>query len=268
MSEPLRLAISPCPNDTFIFDAIVHHKIDTEGLEFSVVLEDIDRLNRIAFQHKADIVKVSYHAFLYIQDRYSLLRAGSALGSGNGPLLVAKKNYSLEAVEKMRIAVPGRYTTAHLLFRIAFPGARRCDVMLFSEIEEAVANNRIDAGVIIHENRFTYASKGLVKLIDLGEFWENLTGAPIPLGGIVASRSLGPEMIARIDRVIRRSVQFAMDHPEEPMTFIRKHAQAMDPEVMKQHIGLYVNEFTLDIGMKGEKALATLRDFHREHGMQ
>jgi len=254
----LSLAFSPCPNDTFIFDAMVHHKIDTEGLEFEVRLEDVETLNNQAMRGMMQVSKVSYHAFLYLGNTYVLLDSGSALGKGNGPLLIARADFPPEQMNGLTIAVPGEYTTAHMLLRFAFPGLKLKRFMIFSAIEQAILDGTVDAGVIIHENRFTYQKKGLIKIADLGELWEAQTHLPIPLGGIVAKRSLGYEVIARLNRVMYKSVRFAMEHPQDAMDYVRANAQEMEEEVMEKHIRLYVNDYTLNLGEDGKKAVQKL----------
>ena len=251
----LSLGFSPCPNDTFIFDAMIHGKIDTEGLTFEVLLEDVEALNRMALAGQLDITKLSYHAFAYARDRYTLLDAGSALGENCGPLLIARHNWPPDQVKDLKIAIPGRYTTAFFLFRLAFPEATQIQSMLFSEIENAVLDGVVDAGVIIHENRFTYAAKGLQKIIDLGEFWESSTRMPIPLGGIAVKKSLDSALQHKINRVMQRSVQYAFDHPEASHQFVCSHAQELSPEVQQQHIDLYVNHYTLDLKERGKAAI-------------
>ncbi|MCX6252049.1 MAG: 1,4-dihydroxy-6-naphthoate synthase [Bacteroidetes bacterium] len=254
----LSLCFSPCPNDTAIFDAMVHAKIDTSGFKFEVRLEDVETLNRLAMEGVPDICKVSFHAFLYLRERYELLTSGSALGFGNGPLVISKKKYSMEDLENLTVAIPGEYTTAHLLLKIASPGVKKKKVMVFSEIEDAILRGEVDAGVIIHENRFTYEKKGLYKITDLGDLWEKLTGLPVPLGCIVIKKSLGPKIIKKINRVMHESVGFAMEYPDDVMEYVKQHAQEMDEEVMKKHIRLYVNSFTLDLGIIGRKAINAL----------
>jgi len=260
------LGFSPCPNDTFIFDALVHGKIDAEGLRFDWFMEDVESLNRRAMKGDGDVLKVSYHAWLYLQDNYVLLDSGSALGTGNGPLLIAMKSYSPEELAGMTIAIPGEYTTAHLLLKLALPGARLKKILLFSRIEEAILNGEVDAGVIIHENRFTYQDKGLVKIMDLGEWWEVRTSQPLPLGGIVAKKSLGFETIHGLNRVMRRSVEQALKDPSGAMPFVRCNAQEMNDEVMMKHIRLYVNEYTVDLGIKGKEAIRTLVEKFEQRG--
>jgi 1,4-dihydroxy-6-naphthoate synthase len=259
----ISLAFSPCPNDTFIFYAMTHGKVDTEDISFGYHMADVETLNHLALRGEAEMIKVSYHAWLYLINNYALLDAGSALGFGNGPLLISKKEYKPEDVPGLTIAIPGQYTTAHLLLRFAFPDAGKKRITVFSEIEEALLKGVADAGVIIHENRFTYASKGLRKITDLGEYWEKQTGAPIPLGGIVAKKSLGYETINKLNRTMKRSVIWAMEHPDETMDFVRENAREMDEEVMRKHIGLYVTEFTIDLGEKGKEAVRKLSEMIR-----
>ncbi|TSA25129.1 MAG: 1,4-dihydroxy-6-naphthoate synthase [Bacteroidetes bacterium] len=265
------LAFSPCPNDTFIFYGLVHDRVDLERLQFDYRMADVEELNRWALEERTDLIKVSFHAWLSLRERYRLLTSGCAMGFGNGPLVVARyripdtgyRCFAPLAVTMMpdyRIALPGEHTTAHLLFSMAFPEARNKVFMRFSEIEDAVLSGEVDAGVLIHENRFTYEAKGLEKILDLGEYWESMTAGPIPLGGIVARESLGEEVLGKLNRIMKRSVQFAMDHPAETMGFVREHAQELDEEVMKKHIALYVNRFTLDPGEEGRRAIQTLID--------
>jgi 1,4-dihydroxy-6-naphthoate synthase len=252
------LGFSPCPNDCFIFDALVHKKIDTQGLDFSVVMEDVEALNNRAFRQDLDITKLSYHAFLYLTDHYALLNSGSALGFNCGPLLVKDAQTKIADINAASIAIPGKYTTANFLLSLAFPNAKNKKETLFSDIEGAVLSHQVDAGLLIHENRFTYQQKGLEKIIDLGEFWESLIHAPIPLGGIVVKRSIDPQLQRTIDALIRRSVEFAFANPESCMDYVKAHAQEMDEEVMKKHIALYVNDFSIDLGETGRGAVELL----------
>jgi len=256
----LSLGFSPCPNDCFMFDAIVHRRIDTEGLEFSVHLADVEALNRAAFAGEADVSKLSYHAFAYCAADYALLDAGSALGRNCGPLLVSKRAIAPDEVAAgtLRIAIPGKFTTANFLLGLAFPDALDRTELVFSAIETAVLNGDFDAGLIIHENRFTYEAKGLKKIIDLGEFWESETGAPIPLGGIVVRRALPDDVKQRVNRVLRRSVEYAFAHRDASLPYVREHAQEMSEEVMYRHIDLYVNEYSIDLGVEGKRAVELL----------
>lgn len=261
----LSLGFSPCPNDTFIFYAMIHQKVDTEGLEFEVTYQDVAALNQQAFNAKLDITKLSYHAFAYCIDDYVLLNSGSALGNNCGPLLIAKKHHTEQTLNASTIAIPGKYTTANFLFSLAYPDVQQKKVFLFSEIETAVLNEEVSAGVIIHENRFTYQEKGLVKIRDLGEYWEETYQMPIPLGGIVVKRSLPDDVQEKVNRIMRRSVEYAFANPEETMPYVSQYAQEMNPVVMKQHIDLYVNDFTIDLGKRGRAAIQTLFDVAEQH---
>jgi 1,4-dihydroxy-6-naphthoate synthase len=256
----LSLGFSPCPNDCFMFDAIVNRRIDLEGLEFSVRLADVEALNEAAFAGEADVTKLSYHAYAYCTGDYVLLDAGSALGRNCGPLLISKRAIAPEEVASwdLRIAIPGRFTTANFLLGMAFPKARDKTPLLFSDIESALLDERFDAGLIIHENRFTYADKGLEKIIDLGEYWEGETGAPIPLGGIVIKRALPDEVKQRVNRVLRRSVEYAFAHRTASLNYVRAHAQEMNEDVIYRHIDLYVNEYSVDLGTEGRRAVELL----------
>ncbi len=254
----LKLAFSPCPNDTFLFDALVHGRIGQEGLLFEPLLEDVETLNRWAFEGRCDVTKLSYHAAAHLTDSYQLLRSGSALGRGCGPLLIARSPLDLSKAREWKIGIPGRHTTAAFLLRLAFPGAQDLREMVFHEIEQAVLSGAVDAGVIIHENRFTYDQKGLTKLLDLGAWWEETTGWAIPLGGIAVRRSLPEETKSAIASYVRNSVAHAFAHPEDSRAYVCAHAQEMDETVMQQHIELYVNEFSLDLGETGEAAVRGL----------
>jgi 5,8-dihydroxy-2-naphthoate synthase len=256
----LSLGFSPCPNDCFMFDAIVNRRIDLEGLQFSVRMADVEALNTSAFAGEADVTKLSYHAYACCTRDYVLLDAGSALGSNCGPLLISRRPISPEEVARggLRIAIPGKYTTANFLLGLAFPAARDKTAVIFSAIEGALLKDQYDAGLIIHENRFTYGAKGLSKIVDLGEFWEGLTGAPIPLGGIVVRRTLPDEIKQAVNRVMRRSVEYAFAHRAASLPFVREHAQEMSEDVMYSHIDLYVNEYSVDLGEEGRRAIETL----------
>ena len=251
----LTIGFSPCPNDTFIFDAMVHGKVDTEGLTFKYRLEDVETLNRLARQGELEVSKISYGALPLVLHNYQVLNAGGALGKGVGPLLVSKKPMTEDEINEASIVLPGQHTTAHLLFTLAYPNAKKKTFIPFDKIEDAVLNGVAECGVIIHENRFTYAAKGLVKLADLGEVWEQRTGQPIPLGGIIIHRSLGKELANKVDRVIKRSLEYAFKHYPELAPFVREHAQEMEESVMRQHIDLYVNEHSLDLGAGGKAAV-------------
>ncbi len=255
----LTLGISPCPNDTFIFDALIHHKIDTEGLDFDIFFEDVETLNQKAFRNELDISKLSFYAYMHLLQNYVLLHSGSALGFGVGPLLISNEEFSvsdLEGQADLLVGIPGKYTTANFLLDVAFPQLQNKQEMVFSSIEDALLNNEIDLGLIIHENRFTYQSRGLKKIIDLGEYWEKSKACPIPLGGIVMKRSFPDDIQQKVNRVIRRSVEFAFEHPTSGLAFIRSHAQEMDDEVIFQHINLYVNQYSIDLGEQGRQAVS------------
>ncbi len=261
----LTLGFSTCPNDTFIFDAMIHNKIDTEGLEFDVVLGDVEELNRVAFEASIDITKLSYHAYAHIAKNYKLLTSGSALGRGNGPLLISRHIIYPDEVSDIIVAIPGKNTTANLLFSIFYPEIKEKKEYLFSDIEEAILSGEVDAGVIIHENRFTYQKKGLKKISDLGERWEKKTNSPIPLGGIVINRRIDNDIQAKVNRVLKRSIQFAFDNPNSSYNFVKQYAQEMEDEVMRKHIDLYVNNFTLDLGDEGKRAIQTLYEEARKN---
>lgn len=265
----LTLGFSPCPNDCFMFDAMVHRRIDLEGLDFDVRMADIEALNSAAFAGDVDITKLSFHAYAYCADDYVLLDAGSALGRNCGPLLISQRPISPEEVAAgdLRIAIPGKYTTANFLLSLAFPHASDKSECLFSDIEWGVLDGRFDAGLIIHENRFTYADRGLKKIIDLGEFWESETGAAIPLGGIVISRRLPADVRQRVNRVMRRSVEYAFANRDASLPFVRANAQAMSDEVMYKHIDLYVNEYSVDLGVDGRRAVEVLFERARNSGV-
>ncbi len=256
----LTLGYSPCPNDTFIFYPLVHGLIDLPGLSFKERLEDVETLNRLALEGKLDITKISYHLLGFIREDYCLLRSGGALGRGCGPLVVSRKLETMGDLKGKRIAVPGRYTTACLLLRLFDSGLDNIIFLPFHEIMGAVAAGEVDAGVIIHESRFTYPDYGLKKLLDLGDWWEGQTGHPIPLGGIVAKRSLGEDTIALLERMLRKSVEYAFAHSAAANAYIRAHSQEMSEEVCAAHIKLYVNNFSIDFGKEGEAAVTNLLD--------
>ncbi|HEY0030433.1 MAG TPA: 1,4-dihydroxy-6-naphthoate synthase [Bacteroidia bacterium] len=267
-AERLTLGFSPCPNDCFIFDALIHNKIDTEGLQFDVFMEDVETLNQKAFRAELDITKLSYHAYAHLIKPYHLLNAGSALGNNCGPLLISKNDKIKESeIPSLKIGIPGKYTTANFLLSLAYPEAKNKTEMMFSEIENAVIDGKMDAGLIIHENRFTYEQKGLKKIIDLGEYWETLSKSPIPLGGIVAKRELPLELKRKVDRLIRKSVEFAFANPASCLTFVKANAQEMSEEVMYKHIALYVNDYSIDLGTEGRRAVQLLFDKAQEVGV-
>jgi 1,4-dihydroxy-6-naphthoate synthase len=243
----ISIGYSPCPNDTFIFYALTHNKL-TCDIEFKETLKDVETLNRLALQKVFDITKASFHGFGFLRDKYCLLHSGSALGRGCGPLIVARNRIDQEELISKKIAIPGKMTTAYLLLQMFAPGAKNIVHMPFDRIMNAVSMGSVDAGLIIHESRFVYPQYDLVKIIDLGEWWENKTGLPIPLGGILARRDLGATVIGNVDGLIRQSLEYAFKHPEETVEYIKKNAQELDDEVIEQHIKLYVNDYTRDLG--------------------
>jgi len=260
----LTLGFSLCPNDTFIFDALVNHKIDTGGLEFDVVLEDVQTLNEWALQEKLDITKISFGVLPLLLNHYTVLNSGSALGKGVGPLLVSNKILDYRSLEDATIAIPGENTTAHLLFSLAYPNVKKKKYMVFHEIENAILNGIVDAGVIIHENRFTYEQKGLKKIMDLGEYWEQQLQIPIPLGGIVAHHRLSENTRLQVDQLIRKSVEYAFEKYPLISEYVQLYAQEMEQEVMKQHIDLYVNNYSINLGAEGRAAIEKLLEVARK----
>lgn len=267
MKHKLTLGFSPCPNDTFIFDALVNKRIDLGDFELEVVLADVEELNRMALQGNLDVTKISYNAYAYVHNKYQLLNAGSALGNNCGPLLISKRMMSAEELKLAQIAIPGKNTTANFLMSYAYPEAKNKQEFLFSEIENAVLNDEVDAGVIIHENRFTYQEKGLLKIADLGEVWEQQTGFPIPLGGIAINRRVRPIVRKQFDALLRASLQFAFDNPDASKDYVKCYAQEMDEAVMRSHINLYVNQYSLDLGDKGKAAIKKMYEVGKQFGM-
>lgn len=255
LNSALKLGFSPCPNDTFIFDAMVNGRIETEGLRFDYMLNDVEELNKKALRSELDVTKISFFAYADFCKDYQLLDAGSALGFGCGPLLISKNKIPIEELQSKGIAVPGIHTTANFLMSFAFPESKNKTEILFSEIEDAVLSEKFDAGVIIHENRFTYEQKGLQKIADLGDIWEQKTRMPIPLGGIAVRRSLDKVLKEKVQRIIRKSVEYAFKNPDSSKDFVKCHAQAMDTEVIKKHIALYVNDYSVSLGNKGKDAI-------------
>ncbi len=254
----IRFGFSTCPNDTFIFDALYNKKIDWQGLDFKFILADVEELNQMAIAGNIDVTKISFHSYALVADKYILSNYGSALGKNNGPLLIANTPFPLSTLHEKTIAIPGEHTTANLLLSIGFPGVIRKIPMLFSEIERAVIDGKADAGLIIHESRFTYREKGLHQIIDLGEWWESRFKVPLPLGGICAHRHFDRSVLKKINRLIGESVTYAFDHSGESLPFIQQYAQEMSPEVMKKHIDLYVNNYTLNIGNEGKYSVELL----------
>lgn len=254
----LSLGFSPCPNDTFIFEALVNGRIDTEGVSFDWFLADVGELNRRAMEGAVDVTKMSFHAYAMAASNYLILDSGSALGRNNGPLVVSRRRMYPDELDDALIAIPGKYTTANLLFSIFWPGASRKREYIFSDIPEAVMSGEADAGVIIHETRFTYQALGLKKVADTGELWEKMTGMPVPLGGIVVNRGVNEDTAAKVSRAIRRSIEYAWADPSASVDFIRRYASEIDSEVTNEHIRLFVNDFSLSLGQEGKAAIARL----------
>ncbi len=255
MKEKINIAFSPCPNDTYMFAALVNGWIDCGNYAFNPMIEDIEQLNIRSGNESADVLKMSVARFASVSERFHLLHSGNAVGRGCGPLLVGKRIPAFEELSEMRIAVPGKRTTANMLLGMFFPHVHRKSEIIFSEIENEILKNNFDAGVIIHESRFTYSYRGLLKIADLGELWEQETGMPLPLGCMAVKKSLSEKTKFETENLIRKSIRFAFDHPETVMPYVRLHAQEMDEQVMKQHIRLYVNEFSVDLGKEGKRAV-------------
>lgn len=263
----ISLGFSTCPNDTFIFDALVNGKIDTEGLEFVPYLTDVEDLNLLAFSGELDVTKISYHAWLHVWKSYRILDSGSALGKGSGPVLVAKNECLDPRYLSLKVAIPGEYTTANLLLRLAYPNIKEKKVFVFSDIEQAILDDLVDAGVLIHENRFTYEKRGLVLLRDLGQFWTETANAPIPLGGIMAHRRLPQDVAEKINRLVKKSLEYAFMFPEGTMAYMRQFAQSMEEEVLNAHLKTFVNEYSLELGAEGKRAIQILIDKSIEAGL-
>ena len=258
MSRTLTLGYSPCPNDTYIFYALTHGKLQLDQFRIEERLEDVETLNQLALADQLDLTKISYHALGHLRDEYALLRSGGALGRGCGPLVVATAPTEMAELKGKRIAIPGKLTTANLLLQLYGAGYEELLILPFDQIMPALQNGDAAAGVIIHESRFTYQQMGFHQVLDLGSWWEEETGRPIPLGGILAKRSLGTETIAAVDRAIRQSLEYANAHPQQPRDYIKSHSQELDDDVINSHIGLYVNDFSLDLGTEGIEAVTTL----------
>lgn len=254
----LSLGFSPCPNDTFIFYSLVNNLVKTDGLTYCEQLEDVETLNQLAIAGKLDVSKVSYHALGHIREQYALLRSGSALGRGCGPILIAREHYNINRLHEKIIAIPGKYTTANLLLQLFDPKLKNFVVMPFNQIMNAVNSGEVDAGLIIHESRFTYQKIGLKKLLDLGKWWEEETELPIPLGGIVAKRCLGASIIGIIERALHEGVEYSRNNPHAASQYIRQHSQEMSEAVCAAHIALYVNDFSSNLGEEGERAIESL----------
>lgn len=261
----IRIGFSPCPNDTFIFDALINKKIDTGGYVFEAVMEDVETLNKWAIEEKLPVTKLSYAVLPLVLNKYAVLNSGSALGSGVGPLLI-RKNVELPKIDQCLIAIPGEHTTAHLLFSMAYPSAKQKVFLRYDEIEQFVIDGK-GLGVIIHENRFTYKDKGLSSIIDLGEYWEQETGIAIPLGGIVINKSLPADVQMEIDSLIKKSIEYSFSNYPVLSDFVKEHAREMNEDIMRKHIDLYVNDYSIDLGKEGKKAVKKIvAVFNKMHG--
>lgn len=262
MKTKITIGFSPCPNDTYIFDALVNSKIDTGDFIFEPVLEDVQTLNQWAMAGRLDVSKISYAVLPLVIKNYDLLTSGGALGKGVGPLLIAHKNYvNKSLVEDQLIALPGENTTAHLLFSLAYPKAKNKIFLKYNEIEDFVLQGK-GLGVIIHENRFTYSEKGLIKIVDLGDYWEQHTGSPIPLGCIIANKKMDISIQQRINSLIKKSLAYSYAQQPQLSAYIKQHAQEMQESVMQQHIDLYVNNYTKELNITGLKAVEALVDVY------
>lgn len=256
----ISLGFSTCPNDTYIFDALVNRKIDTGNLQFEPVLADVEQLNEMAFEGRLDVTKLSYHAWLHVWKDYQVLDAGSALGRGNGPLLVSKRSITEDSFPSLLFAVPGKYTTANMLLQLAYPSILRRKNILFSKIGEAILSGEVDAGVLIHESRFTYENEGLLLIRDLGNFWEESTGEAIPLGGIMVHRRLPSEVRLQINQLLHASLNHANSNPSGTVSYMKRYAQLIDDEVLQAHLTMFVNEFTGDLGSVGRQSILRLAE--------
>lgn len=265
--QKLSLGYSPCPNDTFIFYALVHDKVPCPGISLQEQLEDVETLNQLALNGQLDLTKISYHALGHLRQHYVLLHSGGALGRGCGPLVVSAKATTMDQLRGRKIAIPGQLTTANLLLQLYGEGYDDLLILPFEKIMAAVKNGDAAAGVIIHESRFTYQQSGLTQVLDLGQWWEEDSGSPIPLGGILAKRELGSELINRVDSALRQSIHYAYAHPEEPRHYIREYAQELEDNVINSHIGLYVNDFSIDLGQEGITAITTLFTRAEDRGL-
>lgn len=254
----LSLGFSPCPNDTYIFDALVNHKIETKGYEFDIHISDVEELNHKVLNNELDVSKISFATYPQIHTNYKIVNSGSALGINNGPLIISRTKVYPDELHEVKIAIPGIHTTANLLLTIAFPKAKNKKEYLFSDIEEAILSNEVDAGVIIHETRFTYKKKGLTKITDLGEWWHSNMHLPLPLGGIVIEKKHSQETQNAINALIKDSLMYAMENPQSAEGFIKQHSKELSDEVIKQHIELYVNDYSIDMGKEGRNAIETL----------
>jgi len=266
MAKELTFGYSPCPNDTFMFNAIAHRAVGVDGYRMKPVLHDVETLNGMAMDAVLDVTKLSFYAWLKVKDRYRLLDSGAAMGFGCGPVLVARKQLKQTEITRCRVVLPGRWTTAHLLFRLWAPDAHQRFFIPYDRVFDELLSERADCGVIIHESRFTFEAAGFRPVVDLGAWWEEITGLPIPLGGIAARKSLGEPLIQQIETAVNTSIRRAMADPNEALPYIRQHAQEMDDAVLKAHIRTFVNDFSLALTQPGRRAIEKLASMAREAG--
>lgn len=262
--KTLTIGISSCPNDTFAFEAIYNRRIDLKDYKFEFVISDIEELNKQAFKGEIDITKISFHAFAHLTEKYQILNSGNAIGYKNGPMLISKHKIYPDEVKNLHVAIPGKNTTANLLLSVLYPEILNKTEYLFSDIEDAILSSEVDAGLIIHENRFTYEKKGLKKVVDLGEEWEKQTRKMIPLGGIIVKRNLPEKVKKDLNQLVHNSISFAYKNPKAGHPFIKHYAQEMNDDVMQKHIDLYVNKYTLDLQDEGRKSIEYLLDLAKE----
>ena len=268
MTQRIHLGISTCPNDTFAFHGLLTNRIDTEGLTFDIELMDVQELNDRLFAGDFDVAKASFHAALLLTDELGVLPSGSALGFGVGPLLLsAKPGTHPTNSPNMRVLCPGRHTTATLLYRLFHPNEGRLDQTIFSDIMPALQNGTADFGVCIHEGRFTWQEHGLGCVEDLGTVWEQATNTPLPLGGILARHRLGDDLLRRIQRTIRSSLEYGLANRDQTLESMRKYAQEFSDDVLMQHVDLYVNDWTVELGDVGVRSLQALTDKAKEVGI-
>ena len=266
MTREITVAHSPDSDDAFMFYGLATNKVRVPGLRFTHTLCDIETLNRKAMEGVYDVTAISFHAYPYIQDNYALLPSGGSVGDGYGPMIVANRAYSLSEIKTKRIAVPGTMTTAYLVLKLFAPGIET-DVVPFDHILPQVVEGKHEAGLIIHEGQLTYDKSGLHRIVDLGRWWQKVTGLPLPLGGNAIRRSLGPQLMSQVATALRESIQYALDHREEALQYAMQFARDLDPQLADKFVGMYVNERTLDYGPDGREAVRRLLDMGHKAGI-
>jgi 1,4-dihydroxy-6-naphthoate synthase len=265
-NQPITLGHSPDPDDAFMFYALAADKIDTEGLAFSHVIQDIETLNRRAINAELDVTAVSIHAYAYVLDQYALLTSGASMGDGYGPIVVSKREITEDELKRVTIAVPGAMTTAYLTLRLRLGDVRTVTIP-FDKIMDAVEEGDVEAGLLIHEGQLTYAARGFHKVIDLGEWWKEETGLPLPLGGNAIRKSLGPELIATVSRLLRQSIEYGLEHREVAVRHSMKYGRGMAESLTDTFVGMYVNDYTIDYGERGRQAVRLILDRAHEAGI-